>query len=101
MLLRAAAIAVLVPALSAAQDRSSDIFTWEGRLASGATLTVKHFNGAVDVRETPGDKVQFRASRSSRRRQELPFDSAHARHRGTICSVYPRREQRQRPEPAL
>lgn len=88
MLLRAVAIAALLPAISAAQDRSGDIFTWEGRLASGGTLTVKHFNGAVDVRETTGDKVEFRASRASRRGEDLTFEVENTRDGVTICSVY-------------
>ena len=93
--LRAAAILALLPALAGAQDRSSTgTFTWSGRLASGATFGVKHFNGPIDVRETSGDRVEFRAERISRRSEDVSFEVENFSGGVTICSVYRRSEER-------
>ena len=87
--LRVAAITALLPSLVAAQERT-DGFTWSGRLASGATLAVKHFNGPIDVRETSSDRVEFRASRISSRRggEDMTFEVENFSSGVTICSVY-------------
>lgn len=63
---------ILLPAVLLGQERTSDdLFTWSGRVASGSTLGIKHFNGPIDVREGTGDRVEFRAERRSRRSSEL------------------------------
>ena len=85
----AAAGVILVPALSRAQEQSSDnLFTWSGRVASGATFGIRHFNGPIDVREGTGDRVEFRAERRSRRSGELSFEVETLRDGVTICGVY-------------
>lgn len=89
MLLRTALALTLLPAIAAAQERTStDDFTWSGRLASGATLGVKHFNGPIDVRETSGDRVEFRATRIGRRSEDVTFEVENSSGGVTICSVY-------------
>lgn len=88
MRLRIVAILALLPALAAGQDRS-DAFTWSGRIASGGTLGIKHFNGPIDVRETSGDRVEVRAARiSSRRGEDMTFEVENFSDGVTICSVY-------------
>jgi len=78
----------LFPALVAAQG-SGDLFTWSGRMASGNTLIIRHFNGPIEVRESGTDRVEFRADRrSSRRAEEMTFEVDNRGETVTICSVY-------------
>ena len=89
-LLVAAAGVLLLPALSRAQE-TENLFTWSGRLASGTTFGIRHFNGPIDVREGTGDRVEFRAERrTSRRSGELSFEVENRGEGGsvTICGVY-------------
>ena len=79
----------LAPAVATAQQQTSDdLFTWSGRLAAGQTLGIRHFNGAIDVREGTGDRVEFRAERRSRRSSELSFQVQNETDGVTICGVY-------------
>jgi DUF4097 and DUF4098 domain-containing protein YvlB len=84
----AAAGAILIPALSRAQEPTDNLFTWSGRLASGTTFGIRHFNGPIDVREGTGDRVEFRAERRSRRSGELSFEVENGTDGVTICGVY-------------
>jgi hypothetical protein len=77
----------LAPAMAAAQE-SADLFTWSGRLAAGATLGIKHYNGAIEVRESATDRVEFRAERRSRRSSEVSFQVQNETDGVTICSVW-------------
>ena len=80
---------LLLPALAAAQERTTDdLFTWSGRLASGSTLSIKHYNGPIDVREGTGDRVEFKAERRSRRSSELSFEVENQSDGVTICGVW-------------
>lgn len=76
----------LAPAALGAQE--SGVFTWSGRLAAGATLGIKHYNGPIDVREGTGDRVEFRAERPSRRSSELSFQVQNETDGITICGVW-------------
>lgn len=88
-LLVAAAGVMLLPALSRAQETTDNLFTWSGRVASGATFGIRHFNGPIEVREGLGDRVEFRAERrSSRRSGELSFEVETVGEGVTICAVY-------------
>jgi hypothetical protein len=78
----------LAPVVATAQDPSANLFTWSGRLAANSTLTLKHYNGAIDVREGTGDRVEFRAERRNRRSGELTFEVENAAGGVTICSVW-------------
>jgi hypothetical protein len=84
----AAAGVALIPALSLAQESTENLFTWSGRLASGSTFSIRHFNGPIDVREGTGDRVEFRAERRSRRSGELSFEVENQRDGVMICGVY-------------
>src|SRR5437899_2638467 len=90
IMVRALALSLLVlPAVLAAQERTSDdLFTWSGRVASGNTLGIKHYNGPIDVREGTGDRVEFRAERRSRRSNELSFEVQNESDGVTICGVW-------------
>src|SRR5688572_15984034 len=80
---------VLTPVVAIAQERATDdLFTWSGRLASGATLGIKHFNGPIDVREGTGDRVDFRAERRSRRSSEVSFEVRNESDGLTLCGVW-------------
>lgn len=81
-------VASVVPAALAAQERTGDLFTWSGRLASGATLGIRHFNGAIDVRESTNDRVEFRAERRTSRSSDLSFQVRNDSNGVTICGVY-------------
>jgi DUF4097 and DUF4098 domain-containing protein YvlB len=86
---RIAVALVVIPTLLAAQERpTDDLFTWSGRLAAGATLGIKHFNGPIDVREATGDRVEFRAERRSRRSGELSFEVQNETDGITLCGVW-------------
>jgi len=89
MLRSLACSVLLLPAMLAAQERTSDdLFTWSGRLASGSTLGIKHYNGPIEVREGTGDRVEFRAERRSRRSNELSFEVQNESDGITICGVW-------------
>lgn len=77
-----------VPAVAGAQETSGDLFTWSGRLASGATLGIRHYNGPIDVRESTSDRVELRAERRNRRSGELSFQIQNDANGVTICGVW-------------
>jgi hypothetical protein len=87
---RSLALSVFVlPAVLSAQERTSDdLFTWSGRLASGSTFGIKHYNGPIDVREGQSDRVEFRAERRSRRSNEMSFEVQNESDGVTICGVW-------------
>jgi hypothetical protein len=82
------AFAILPAAIGAQERTSDDLFTWSGRIASGSTLGIRHFNGPIDVSEGTGDRVEFRAERRSRRSSELSFEVQNESDGITICGVW-------------
>ena len=74
---------VIAPAL-VAQDAA---FTWAGRVASGGTFRVHHFNGAISVREASGDRVELEAARP-RRGGDLTFQVENQSDGVRICAVW-------------
>ena len=81
--------ALALPALAGAQERTTDdLFTWSGRLAAGATLGIRHYNGPIDVRESTTDRVEFRAERRTRRSGELTFQVQNDANGVTLCGVW-------------
>lgn len=78
----------LAPLAARAQEPAGDLFTWSGRLAPGATLGIRHYNGPIDVREGTGDRVEFRAERRARRSSELSFQVQNETDGITICGVW-------------
>ncbi len=82
-------LAALLPAALAAQERTTaDLFTWSGRLAAGSTLGIRHYNGAIDVRESTTDRVEVRAERRNSRSGELSFQVQNDANGVTICGVF-------------
>src|SRR5258708_31509333 len=47
--------------------RSDAVFTWRGALRAGAQLTVKNFNGPIELRGGDGAQVEFRAEKRTER----------------------------------
>lgn len=83
------ALAVVPGALHAQNPAASgDLFTWSGRLAAGATFGIRSFNGPIDVRESPNDRVEFRASRPTRRAADLSFEVETVGDGVRLCAVY-------------
>jgi hypothetical protein len=78
----------LVPGAVFAQEPAGDLFTWSGRLAAGATVGVRSYNGPIDVRESPNDRVEFRASRPTRRGADLSFEVETSASGVQLCAVY-------------
>lgn len=78
----------VVPGVLYAQEPAGDLFTWSGRLASGATLGIRSFNGPIDVRESPSDRVEFHASRPTRRGADLSFEVDTSGGGVRLCAVY-------------
>lgn len=85
---RSILLALVVPAALTGQERSGDLFTWSGRVASGATLAIRHFNGPIDVRESTSDRVEFRAARPTRHDADLTFRVETVASGVEICAVY-------------
>lgn len=83
------AAAALIPAVVGAQERSADdLFTWSGRVPANGSLSIRHFNGPIDVREGTGDRVEFRAERRSRRSSELSFEVENTADGVRLCGVW-------------
>jgi Putative adhesin len=85
---RSILLTLVVPAALTAQERTGDLFTWSGRVASGATLGIRHFNGPIDVRESTSDRVEFRAARPTRNDADLTFRVETVAGGVEICAVY-------------
>lgn len=76
-----------LPAVMSAQQ-TENVFTWSGRLTAGQTLTIRHFNGPIDVRAATGDRVEFRAERRTRRGDEVSFQVETVTGGANICGTY-------------
>jgi Toastrack DUF4097 len=81
-------LAVSMPLAAAAQ--TANPFTWSGSMQPGATLTIRNFNGRIDVRAGSGDRVEVRAERASTssRAAALTFQAQQDGGDVSICSVW-------------
>jgi DUF4097 and DUF4098 domain-containing protein YvlB len=75
--------------------RTDSIYTWRGALPSGALLTVKNFNGPIDVRPSTGTQAEMRAEKRTGRGggdiQDVAFDIETSSNGDvTICATYRR-----------
>jgi DUF4097 and DUF4098 domain-containing protein YvlB len=64
-----AGVLAFLPALAAAQSlvgRSDSIYTWRGPLAAGRLLSVRNFNGPIEVRAAQGNTAEVRAEKRTR-----------------------------------
>ena len=60
----------LVPAPSGAQalvGRSDSIYTWRGAVPAGALLSIRNFNGPIEVRSADGASAELRAEKRASR----------------------------------
>ena len=81
-------IAFAAPA-SAFQQSGPSPFDWSGAMKSGATLTVRNFNGRIDVRAGSGNQVTVHAeATSSRPSSDLTFQARQDGGDVSICSVW-------------
>lgn len=85
----------LLPALASAQPaagRADSVYTWRGALPARALLSVRNFNGPIDVRPASGGEVELRAEKRTRRGGQLTdvsFDVRTERNGDvTICSIF-------------
>lgn len=77
-----AAILFILPAHSAIAQtlvgRSDSIYTWRGAMPTGAQLTIRNFNGPIDVRAAQGTTAELRAekrpSRGGLSIEDIAFD---------------------------
>jgi len=75
------ALLLALPAALSAQTlvgRSDSIYTWRGTLPAGAQLTIRNFNGPIDVRAAQGTTAELRAEKRTSRGglniQDIAFD---------------------------
>ncbi|MEP6729472.1 MAG: DUF4097 family beta strand repeat-containing protein [bacterium] len=91
-----ASAVVALPALASAQTlvgRNDSVYTWRGALPSRALLTIKNFNGPIDVRPSDGTQAEMRAEKRTERGggsiQDVAFEVQTASNGDvTICSTY-------------
>jgi DUF4097 and DUF4098 domain-containing protein YvlB len=65
----AAGIVALLPSLAAGQSlvgRNDSIYTWRGPIAAGRLLSVRNFNGPIEVRAATGTTAEVRAEKRVR-----------------------------------
>ncbi|MEX2179101.1 MAG: DUF4097 family beta strand repeat-containing protein [Gemmatimonadaceae bacterium] len=88
-LLRNLFLLLVVGSVTASAQATDNLFTWSGRVPAGATFSVRHFNGPIDIRESTTDRVEFRADRPRRAdRGELSFEVQNRATGVEICAVY-------------
>ncbi|MDE3052555.1 MAG: DUF4097 family beta strand repeat protein [Gemmatimonadota bacterium] len=64
-------------------------FTWSGPMRPGTSLTIRNFNGRIDVRAGTGDRAEVRAERGSRRAAaDLTFVARNDGGDVSVCSVW-------------
>jgi DUF4097 and DUF4098 domain-containing protein YvlB len=86
---------LLVPALSGAQTllgRNDSVYTWRGQIGAGAQLTVRNYNGPIDVRPASGNTAEVRAEKRTGRGggdiSDVAFDVSTSRNGDVvICST--------------
>ncbi len=78
-----------VSTLALQGDGGGRPFTWSGAMRPGAVLTIRNFNGRIDVRAGTGDRAEVRAERSSSRSSgDLTFEARHDGNDVSVCSVW-------------
>jgi DUF4097 and DUF4098 domain-containing protein YvlB len=72
---------LLLPAFAGAQalvGRSDSVYTWRGPIKAGALLSVRNYNGPIDVRAASGATAEIRAEKRTWREggelQDVAFD---------------------------
>jgi hypothetical protein len=91
-----AAALVMMPLLGHAQTlvgRSDSVYTWRGALPSHALLTVRNYNGPIDVRPADGNTAEVRAEKRTSRGggsiQDVAFEvQTSSSGDVTLCAIY-------------
>jgi hypothetical protein len=86
---------LLLPALSPAQTlvgRNDSVYTWRGAIPASALLTIRNFNGPIDVRPAAGTTAEVRAEKRTSRGSGAIEDVAFEIQKGsggdvTICAT--------------
>jgi DUF4097 and DUF4098 domain-containing protein YvlB len=91
-LLTAAAVALSLAAASPAhafQKSGPSPFDWSGSMKSGAQLTIRNFNGRIEVHAGTGSQVTVHAEATgSRRSSDLTFEARQDGGDVSVCSVW-------------
>ena len=80
--------------LSAGQTPARDdaSFIWSKALPAGSSIVIRNYNGSIDVRESPNDRVEVRATKIATNRRasanDVSFNVREAGTETTICAVY-------------
>jgi hypothetical protein len=88
------AVLAALPVLAGAQTlvgRADSVYTWRGALPSQRLLTVRNYNGPIDVRPTDGTTAEVRAEKRTRGGdiKDVAFDvSTSSAGDVTICSTF-------------
>ena len=87
------AVAFLLAAcapLASAGAQTTNPFDWTGTMRPGATLTVRNFNGRIDVRAGTGNRVEVRAERTSSPSHwsDLTFETRTDGGDVSVCAVW-------------
>ena len=73
-----------------ARDDAS--FIWSKALPAGSSVVIRNYNGSIDVRESPNDRVEVRAIKIPNNRRastrDVTFEVREAGTETTICAVY-------------
>jgi hypothetical protein len=92
--LGSALITMSLARLGAGQTPAGDDanFIWSKALPAGSTISIKNYNGAIDVREATNDRVEVRAVKIPNNRRgstrDVTFDVREVGGETTICAVY-------------
>src|SRR5689334_8607751 len=91
----AALCSVLVAAPAMAQHyvgQDDETFTWSRRLSSGGSVTIKNFNGAINITSSSGDEVRIRAEKKVRGERasvsDIAFDIDESSDGVSFCTVW-------------
>ena len=90
LIFRSSLLVILAAATAVAQRDTA--FTWSKRLPDGSRLTIRNFNGPIDVRAASGDRIEVRATVRAESRGNVSDVTFDVRDRASddveICTVY-------------
>lgn len=93
----AALCALLVSSPALAQrylGQDEETFTWSRRISSGGSVTIKNFNGAINITSSSGSEVQIRAEKRVRGERggasvsDIAFDVDESSEGVMFCTVW-------------
>src|SRR5262245_11693928 len=91
----AALCALLVSSPALAQrylGQDEETFSWSRRIPSGGSVTIKNFNGAINITSSSGSEVQIRAEKRVRGERasvsDIAFDVDESSDGVAFCTVW-------------